>query len=237
MNTLTSRFISTFTKVERNLKSITKKDNFATFAVLIDKAAERSAVVRTMKGTLKDFADLRNVLVHRYDREKEIAIPSEEAVVHLEGILASLTSPRKLASLFRGPVEVCQLDEPVGWTAKKMRAGSFSQLPVIAGQRIAGLLTSDTIARWLATRLDGGIGMLEEEPVEKVLPHQEKTRVHVLMDRSATVYDALETFDKSFRAGESLDAIILTNSGRATDAPLRIVTVFDMPQLVREARG
>jgi predicted transcriptional regulator len=202
----------------------------------IDKTAERSAAVRKMSGVLKDFADLRNVLVHRYDREKEMAVPSEETVAHLEGIAASLTSPLRFASLFSGPVKVCRPDEPVGRAAKQMHAHSFSQLPVVSDKKIVGLRTADTIARWLATRLDGGIGMLDEEPVEKALRHQEKTRNHTLMGRPATVYDALEEFDKSLHSGESLDAFILTHNGRATEAPIGIVTVSDMPKLVRAAR-
>jgi predicted transcriptional regulator len=237
MNTLTARFLSTFNQVERHLQRITKEDHYATFATLIDKAAQRSAVVRQLKGVMKDFADLRNVLVHRYDQDKEITVPSEETVARLEAIVASLSSPPKLASLFTRPVEVCLPSEPVGTAAKKMHAHSFSQLPVIAEQKFVGLLTADTIARWLATRLDGGIGMLDEEPVEKVLRHQEKSRNHALMGRSATVYDALEEFDKAFHSGESLDAIILTNNGRATEAPIGIVTVSDMPKLVRAASG
>jgi predicted transcriptional regulator len=112
-----------------------------------------------------------------------------------------------------------------------MRARSFSQLPVVADKKITGLLTAETIARWLAARLEGGIGMLEEEPVRNVLRHQEKTRNHAIMSRFATVYDALEEFDKSFHFGESLDAIILTHNGRVTEAPTGIVTAFDMPKL------
>jgi hypothetical protein len=55
------------------------------------------------------------------------------------------------------------------------------------------------------------------------------------MGLSTTVYDALEEFDKSLHSGEFFDAIILTNGGRATEAPIGIVTVSDMPKLVRAA--
>jgi predicted transcriptional regulator len=190
-----------------------------------------------VEGVLKDFAGLRNVLVHRFDHEKEIAFPSEETVAHLEAIVASLTSPPRLDSLFRGLVEICLPDESVGSAAKKMHTHSFSQLPVIAGKRIVGLLTADTIARWLATRLESGIGMLKEEPVEKILPHQEKPRNYAIMGLSATVYDALEEFDKWLHEGESLAAIILTHNARSNETPIGIVTVSDMPKLVQAANG
>src|SRR5262249_15616366 len=103
-------------------------------------------------------------------------------------------------------------------------------------KKILGLLTADTVARWLATRLEGGIGILDEESVEKVLRHQEKSRNYILMSRVGTVYDALEQFDKSFHSGESIDAIIMTDNGRPTEAPIGIVTVSDMPRLVHAVK-
>jgi CBS domain-containing protein len=233
MNPLTSRFLSAFNQVERHLRGQAEGDQFTTFATLVDRVAQSNKAVRVLKAALKDFADLRNVLVHRYDQTKEIAIPSEEAVTRLEAIAGSVLAPPRLASLFRGVVETCSPADPVGAAARKMRERSFSQLPVYEDNRLVGLLTAETIARWLAARLDGGIGMLEEEPVAHVLGHQEKTRNHMLMGQAATVYDALAEFDEALHAGVTLEAILLTNSGQPIEKPLGIITVADMPQLVR----
>jgi predicted transcriptional regulator len=115
-----------------------------------------------------------------------------------------------------------------------MHDNSFSQLPVHDGEKLVGLLTGETIARWLAARFDGGVGILEEEPVGKVLEHQEAVG-YVLVGQAATVFDGLKEFDQSLHSGTSLQAIIVTASGRATETPLGILTPSDIPGLMRAA--
>jgi CBS domain-containing protein len=67
--------------------------------------------------------------------------------------------------------------------------------------------------------------------------HEEGTHAYVMMDRDATVEDALTAFDEHLHSGKSLDAIILTHSGRETERPLGIVTVSDMPRLLGAVRA
>jgi hypothetical protein len=98
-------------------------------------------------------------------------------------------------------------------------------------------LTAETVARWLASRLAGGLGLLEEEAVEIVMRHEEGTHAYVVMDRGATVEDALTAFDDHLHSGNSLDAIILSHSGRGTEQPLGIVAVSDIPRLLGAVRA
>ncbi|HBI43791.1 MAG TPA: hypothetical protein DDY78_13210 [Planctomycetales bacterium] len=100
---------------------------------------------------------------------------------------------------------------------------------------LIGLLTGETIAQWLAARLDGGVGILEEEPVDKVLEHQEEAGC-VLLAKTATVFDGLKQFDQSLHSGRALQAVIVTASGQPSETPLGIVTPTDIPGLVRSAR-
>ena len=116
-----------------------------------------------------------------------------------------------------------------------MYDNSFSQLPVHDGEKLVGLLTGETIARWLAARLEGRVGILEEEPVDKVLQHQEEAG-YVIVAQIATVFDGLKEFDQSLHSGRTLQAVIVTANGRPSEAPLGIVTPTDIPGLVRSAK-
>ena len=108
---------------------------------------------------------------------------------------------------------------------------SFSQLPVYSGNTLIGVLSSETVARWLAAQLADGQGILEERPVEEVMRHEEGTHSYVVMGRSATVDDALSEFDDQMHAGRVLDAIILTHNGSKKERPVGIVTATDQPKL------
>ena len=94
-----------------------------------------------------------------------------------------------------------------------MHDASFSQVPVYSDNTLMGLLTSETVARWLAAQLADGQGILEERPVQEVMRHEEGTHSYVVMGRTATVDDALSEFDDHMHVGKVLDAIILTHNG------------------------
>jgi hypothetical protein len=53
-----------------------------------------------------------------------------------------------------------------------------------------------------------------------------------LVGRTATIFEAKEKFDDYYRRGKSLDAIVITESGRRREAALGIITVFDYPDLL-----
>jgi predicted transcriptional regulator len=231
MDDLTSRFLDAFTKIERHLRKTQDATRCTTFNELVDTVVGRDRSVRRLRDQLKQLGELGNFVVHEYKSEQPLAVPSESTVQRIEIIRDELFKPVKLVDIFRHPVEICSPSDPIGVATKKMHDGSFSQLPVYSGDRLVGLLTSETVARWLAAQLADGQGILEERPVEEVMTHEEGTHSRVVLGRSATVDDALSEFDDHMHAGKVLDAIILTHSGNERERPLGIVTAADQPKL------
>lgn len=54
------------------------------------------------------------------------------------------------------------------WLTFRMLARSYFQMPAYAGEKYAGLLTSNTVARWLAVQLSE-IDLAQEAHVGEVL--------------------------------------------------------------------
>jgi CBS domain-containing protein len=237
MDEPSSHFLDAFTAIEKQLRTLLDADRHMTSYEMVAKAAKADKDVRRLRSQLRDIGELRSFVVHEYRRDQPTASPSAHAVERLQAIRDELISPPKLIDIVRHPVETCAPTDPVGAAAWKMHDGSFSQLPVYKGDRLIGLLTAETVARWLASRLAGGLGLLEEEAVEIVMRHEEGTHTYIVMDRDATVEDALTAFDDHLRSGKSLDAIILTHSGKGSERPLGIVTVSDMPKLLGAVRA
>jgi hypothetical protein len=98
------------------------------------------------------------------------------------------------------------------------------------------LLTSETIARWVATKL-AEMGILDDETVAEVQRHQEQDSKHILVPRDYSVADAIELFDEHLQKGNNLDAILITNSGLATEQLLGIATVADIPKMLSVLNG
>jgi CBS domain-containing protein len=237
MDDLSAQFLDAFNSMEKHLRTLIGAEKHVSFNETVERAARADKAVRRLRAQLKDFGELRNFVVHEYRREQPTATPSRHSVERLQAIRDELLSPPRLIDLFRPPVETCSPTDPVGAATRKMHDGSFSQLPVYDGDRLVGLLTAETVARWLASRLAGGLGMLDEEVVEVVMRHEEGTHAYAVMGREATVEDGLAAFDDHLRSGKSLDAIILTHNGRRMERPLGIVTTSDMPRLLGALRA
>ena len=235
MDALTSRYLSAFAKIEQRIASMADAGSYRTFFELLSEVAPVSPPVRYHEKTLREFANLRNVLVHRYDHKRELAIPNERTVAQLEGLVAMIVDPPRVDSMFAMQVETCGPEDSVQSAALKMVDGEFSQLPVVEGDRIIDLLTSETITRWMAAQLKRD-GLLEAAPVKEVLTHKENKSTYTMLGRNATAFDALESFDQALHAGHTYDAILLTNNGKRSERLIGILTPFDIPRLLSTTR-
>lgn len=231
-DSLSRSFLATFNRIEKALDSLAgsyRAPGIArlTFYALVAEASKRSNIARYYSASLREYADLRNAIVHD-SSGLPIAEPHAETVSKLMGILHELTKPNSLQA-FTG-VQHCGPHEEIGDVARRMRDGRFSQMPVYS-TAVSGLLTGETIARWLASRLERD-QILMSEKVSAVMEHTEDPDNYVILARHDTVYDAKAKFDDYQARGKSLDAIVVSNSRKATDRPLGIITVFDYPALV-----
>lgn len=235
----TRRFLIAFGGIEKRLEQIVSPGQHIPFSDLVTRAARLNRTVRSFELDLREYADLRNALVHERGDGRAIAEPYESTARRIGEIRQLLEMPPLLVDTIRVPkVETCAPNDRVGAVAGKMLAGSFSQLPVYADGMFVALLTAGTIARWLGKRLlTDDIQLVEEEDVAAVLEFSEYPDNYQVMARTSTVLDALDAFDDFFERGRDLDGLIVTNSGKPSEKPLTIVTTFDFPKLNAAARG
>ena len=80
-----SRFLVAFNKIEKFLKEINDSKDYVTFFKSIDLAGRKNATVRKYEDDLREFADLRNAIVHhRTSTEYALAEPQMEIVELIE---------------------------------------------------------------------------------------------------------------------------------------------------------
>jgi predicted transcriptional regulator len=225
------RFLAAFSAIEKALRKLVGVNRAEPFSSVVNKAAKRSGVVRAFEYDLKEYGDLRNAIVHERVNDQPIAEPHPQIVQHLERIRTAILAPPRIEQGFLKPVEICSPNDPIGKPARTMLQGAFSQVPVYAEGRLIGLLTSETIARWLGAMLAEGIGLLEEARAETVLQYTEDHDHYQLVSRQRPVVDVIEMFEEYTKRGKSLDAVIITQTGSREETPLGILTIFDLPQL------
>lgn len=225
-------FLSVFSDIEKWLRSAAGVDRSVPFFQLVDRVATREAAVRRYRDDLKEFADLRNAIVHERGDGRVIAEPNERALADFELIRRALVNPPKVVPLFRREVK-CRGDaEPVGHAVADMRAGSFSQMPILRDGAVVAVLTSETVVRWLASEVENDLVSLMETSIRDLLSHVEDEEHYSFLQRTASLHEAVTQFESFASRGKTLDAILITEAGQPNQKLLGILTIYDLPAIL-----
>jgi predicted transcriptional regulator len=228
------RFIDAFRDIEQHLRTATRASDSADFQTLLNDAIDAFPGPRLYQHELRQFAMLRNAILHRPNRGGEpIADPRLDVVEQIEKIRTVLLSAPALLAVLSPGVTVTTATSSVDEASRRMLDGDFSQLPVLEDGAMVDLLTSDAISRWMASELRDHGRVLPETPVRHVAGY-DSDRVYELVDRSATVLSALDLFAHHQRLGRMLHAILIAK--RLPAGPLvAIATVTDLPAILAAA--
>jgi len=233
-----SSFLASFSKIERRLRGLAGAEGahrHRTFLELVTACEGKHTVVRRHSTDLREYADLRNAIVHERSDGHVIAEPNERAVRSIAQIAALLCSPPPALPIASTPVLTLPSSEPLAHAVSTMAQKSFSQIPVVDANQCVGLLTATTIARWLGAHVSDDIVSLGETTVRTVLSHQEHRPNHAFLGRKAVLYDVLDAFEGAMHTGRPLDAVLFTDTGRATEKLLGIVTLSDIPEVYAQS--
>ncbi len=233
MTANSERFLTAFGSIEYYLRALTGEPKRTRFYTMVDKAAEINAAVRRYADDLKEFADLRNAIIHERTDEHVIAEPNDLAVRQIEHIQRLLENPPRVIPVFQKPVLSMQAIDPIAAAAYAMLAHNYSQLPIYDGQEFSGLLTTESIARWLGRCAPQGLINLEAVTIAEVLAcHCEQAgQNYRFVNREETVFAALEAFQTCEQCGRRLDAILITEHGSEAESLLGIITIWDVPRI------
>jgi CBS domain-containing protein len=228
------RFVAAFNNIENHLRTTLHADKHIEFAQLVHRyAAEKKRLPAQHLTALLAFASLRNAISHgRYYGGRPIADPVEEVVEEIERLWKQISSP-PLALTVVGGGDVCQVhpDEPIRAALDHVQRFDYSQLPVYDESGYVGILTTNTIARWLADQLSRNAGLAAEEPVRQVMRFAEKDECAALVPRAITAAEAIDRLSQGGRSGQPVTALIISQFGRKTDKPLAVVVPDDLPTL------
>jgi hypothetical protein len=149
-------FIQMFNRVADFLLQLVNPENFAAFGKLVDAAAARSAAVLANAAALKQFAKLRNAIVHDADYPRHIvAVPSPEALSKFKQVAQEVLEPKPLIPTFANYVRCFSLTDSLPNVLGFMREHDFSQAVVRGSDGRLRILTVEGITWWLAENLGG----------------------------------------------------------------------------------
>lgn len=188
-----------------------------------------NAAVRSNSSRLKQFAMLRNAIVHDAEYPPQIvATPSEEALQRFKKIAQQILEPRLLIPIFAAEVRCFSLAEHLTDALRYIREHDFSQIVLREDDRRLRLLTVEGITKWFAEEINVGRAAVNETTLGQVLSFEHASSFHV-MAPNRSVFDAEDAFRHSIhRELTRLYAIIITDDGTDRGLPIGFVTPWDL---------
>ncbi|MEE1940791.1 CBS domain-containing protein [Streptomyces sp. TRM 70361] len=231
-------FMSAFNDIEAHLRQslYREEDRYQGFRAMLDEyQAKRGRRLNPRQyRELLPLAELRNALTHgRHLNDQPLAEPTEAAVAAVRRLRDELLGPKLVLAALgqRGrPVTVAP-GESVRRVLEKMYENDFSQVPVYDGSAYVGLLTTNTVARWVADQMRRHDGLAEDAPVQEALRFSEGIERVEHLSRGTTAPEVVWRFATAAEEGRPLTAVIITHNGKPTEAPLGIAVADDLARL------
>lgn len=221
------RFLTAFHRIEQSMKDIIGTKDHLSFYKLVELSKRKNAIVRRYEEDLKEYATLRNAIVHHQtSTEYAIAEPHDEIVQALEAIDEALAKPVTVGKMFERNVSILQAKDTLKDALIMIRDKQFTQIPVYDGTVFVGLLTAVGITFWLANHVEKE-GISWEMTVESTLQHEKKKENHLFVPREMSIFEAEELFKDAMAKGKRLEALLITDK----DGLVGIVTPLDLMKI------
>ena len=226
----TQQFLNRFNELEQFLRDETNSKREVPFGGLIGRASAKNAGVRRCERDLREYADLRNAIVHEHPRGHVIADITQEALDEFNAIVDRIMAPDTVYPLFRREISVYREEDPLRDAVTDLFESGHSQV-IVRVDRMLTLLSSQGVTRWLGSQINGSDIDLNGATIGDALSYEDEGGI-AFLPRTAPVEDARELF-LSFptRHQQRLRAVVITESGRPNEAPLGIITASDLVEL------
>lgn len=227
-------FIELFTEIEQRLKTICNDEFTSNFSELLAKARGKSGVVNRYASDLKEFAQLRNAIVHTRRQNFIIAEPHDDVVSEVIHIHKLLSSPPKVSSVMKHNPFTVFPETPISVVLNTFAEKGFMRCPVVEQGRIVCLITAKTISRWITSIKQDRIEV-NNTPVRKLVPFADKSDYMVIAEND-DIATLLALFNESIRKGSYLQAALVTQSGEPQSKLVGIVTPSDLPLIMEKLK-
>lgn len=206
------RFLAAFHRLELSMKEIIGTTDHLSFHKLVDLSKRKNAIIRRYEEKLREFATLRNAIVHHQTSpEYAIAEPHNEIVEALELIDMAVSKPVTVGKMFERNVDILQVTDTLKDALFMIRDKHYTQIPVYNGSVFVGLLTAVGIMFWLANNVEKGRDISWEMSIETPLRHEKKEENHKFVPREMSIFEAEELFKEALSKGQRLEALLITD--------------------------
>lgn len=229
------KFINSYNEIDNYLRSKLSADNDIGFTDLVRRSHGKNLIIKRFKEDLIQFAYLRNAIVHTKKENFVIAEPNDEIVVEIQNVLKNITTPKRVDSVFKRNVFTASKSDSIETVLTNMVLNDFSQAPIIEDNIIVGMLNAEAVSKWLGKKIEEDIISLKETKVEEVLSCSDTQNNFKIIKRKTNLFEVQQIFIDNIGRVTPLEALIITENGKPTEAPIGIITrTEDLATIIKE---
>ncbi|MCR5230976.1 MAG: hypothetical protein K6D03_12700 [Solobacterium sp.] len=219
------RFLDAYASIESSLNRILGKVDYVNFSILLKQGARANSVVKNHLSELKEYAELRNAIVHqRGNHEEIIAQPSDSVTITIERIAYLLEKDQRMLNFATTPVKYAYMDTTQKQLLDMMLKSHTTKIPVYGSEGFCGLATMETIAK---NAMNGKTDLTAADLIDRT-----KDNRVVFFDKTQKIQAAIFEFDEAMSSGRAAPIILITENGKMTEKPMGIISSFDLARII-----
>ena len=221
------RFLSAYARIEKKMGQIARETRYVPFGQLLSRCARENRVILNHQEDLREYNELRNAIVHQRGKKNEIiAQPADSVTEDIERIADLLDADESILKYASSPVKCVSGSTDIHSAFYLMEEMNTSKIPVYDNGVYRGIVTVEEIARW-------GIETDHSKADVKSILTQRKNERVLFLKRDSSVESAIHGFEAALNHGTALLAVIITEHGNLNEPPLGIITVADLPKILK----
>jgi predicted transcriptional regulator len=228
---LTERFEVAFNLIHNVLKRLNPYEENDAFTKMLSVSRRKHAYLNSFYYELKQFAKLRNALVHeKFEKQTYIATPHEKTVEIIERIAKYLSQPPSVMEIATKEVIQFKLTDSLETIVKQMKVNSYHQFPVYGEDKFAFLLTDRGVTKWFSSHIKNGVVEIAQSTATDLLSYENDHYV-LFVSTQMNIFELEEIYEKSFKENRKLEAVIVTEKGSPLEQPLGMITSWDLIEI------
>lgn len=220
-------FIDLFTEIEQKLKEICGDTYHSNFSELLRKARNINPILHQYANDLREYAQLRNAIIHTRRENFIIAEPHNDVIAEIRHIRNLLYNPPRVSKAMKDKPFFATPETPIMEMLETFASKGFMRCPVVDKDKIICLITAKTLARWIITKPTD----FQNATLEVVIPFADPNDF-IIVSENADIVSLIGQFKNSIKKGNYLQAVLITHNGQPNSPLTGILTPSDLPSLM-----
>lgn len=220
-------FIDLFTEIEQKFKEVCGDTYHSNFSELLRRARNLSPIAQRYANDLREYAQLRNAIIHTRRENFIIAEPHNDVITEIRHIRNLLYNPPKVSKVMREKPFAANPKTPIMEMLEAFANKGFMRCPVVDKDNVVCLITAKTLARWIITKPSN----LKDAAIEEIIPFADPSD-YTIVSENADIVSVIGQFKNSIKKGNYLQAVLITRNGQPNSQLTGIITPSDLPNLM-----